>query len=447
MLNWRNIEVVLTPLVLPLFFLGLASVWIAHLINGPTYLVFAIFYTLLFIVVPPKNCVTPLSMFYAYYGLSYVIAPAFAGRYHGVLELKEYSLSLAFAFTVFSFGILSIRAGESIAKRQKLFSSVAAEKLSFFKYPVSLKSLIIILYFLSTLMVMAIVYCTGGIERWLSSPGDAFLNRAGSGVYVILSHFFSITLALLVGYTAYAEKNFKKIALFLFWVFITSPVHGSKLQTSLLLLLVLLPWVKRLPLFNIKAIAMYAVFVGIFLTNLVVRQPKYEPMSVIKSSLNYFSVLENLAISVRDFKPDVLKTFFLPFVKFQTPFGLAQANMYYDMNHFLTDKYYPQAWSIRATEQWPVETDLYLNFMFFGGLPLVALYLFVCGYIYGRAVKMDSLGHWAAAFLMTVLMFSHLRGSLINHTDFYMYPFILLLFYKLKTFTFQTEVLSQPQKH
>ncbi len=213
----------------------------------------------------------------------------------------------------------------------------------------------------------------------------------------------------------------------------TSPVHGSKLQISLLILVMSLPWLRSILLLSKAAIVMYVSLVGIFFLGLYFRNLTWiELGTMLPYALNYFTALENLAISVRDFQPDLMKTFFLPFVKFSTPFGLASPDMYYDMNHMLTDIYYPEAWEIRATEQWPVETDLYLNFKFFFGLPVVGLYLFVVGFIYGRALKNDSLGGWLAAVLMVVLMISHLRGSLINHTDFYMYPYIFMIYIFLR---------------
>lgn len=430
-------------LIGPLSVLGLLAVWTTHLVHGPTFLVFSIFFFVIFFVNPPKCAISPLSLLYAYYGVSYILAPMFAGRYQRVLHFTEYSLSLALAFTVFTLGALSIQLGEFIAKRRQVVNGTAREATyTWVNDEKTFKKIILALYFIATLMIVAIVLSSGGIDKWWNNPGEAFLNRAGSGVYVILSHFSSIMLAILVGYISYMQKSLKYLLFFGVWIFVTSPVHGSKLQASLLVVLVALPWLKNLALFSLKSISMYLTLVGIFLAGLIIRQPNAEAMSIVKSSLNYFSTLENLAISVRDFQPAFLKTFFLPFVKFQTPFGLAQANMYYDMNHLLTDKYYPHAWAIRATEQWPVETDLYLNFMFFGGLPLVAMYLFICGYVHGRAVKEDSLGHWAAAFLMTVFMFSHLRGSLINHTDFYMYPFIFLVFYMLRKFDFNQNGLK-----
>jgi hypothetical protein len=129
-----------------------------------------------------------------------------------------------------------------------------------------------------------------------------------------------------------------------------------------------------------------------------------------------------------------METFFLPFNKFLTPFGLSRPDLYFDMNHLLTDIYFPSAWAIRATEQWPVEADLYLNFYFIFGLPLIYLYFFVIGYIYGKASGTRNLGLWVASLLLIFSIPSHLRGSLYNHVDFYFYPMIFVIFVILRRF-------------
>ncbi|MCU7373341.1 hypothetical protein PEC18_21575 [Paucibacter sp. O1-1] len=98
----------------------------------------------------------------------------------------------------------------------------------------------------------------------------------------------------------------------------------------------------------------------------------------------------------------------------------------------LTDKYFPTAWEIRATEQWPVEADLYLNFYFFFGLPLVFIYTYVIGLIYGRARITNNLGTWIAVMLLIVSIVSHLRGSIYNHLDFYLYPMFYMIYALLK---------------
>ncbi len=123
-----------------------------------------------------------------------------------------------------------------------------------------------------------------------------------------------------------------------------------------------------------------------------------------------------------------MQTFLLPFNKLLSPVGIPDQPFYFDMNHWLTDLYYPEAWKIRATEQWPVETDLYLNFQFVYGLPLLFGYLFILAALHGHAQRQDSLGAWFSAFVLTLFLVSHLRGSLINHTDFYMYPFVAAVY-------------------
>ena len=194
-------------------------------------------------------------------------------------------------------------------------------------------------------------------------------------------------------------------------------------------------------MFTTKSLLFYFTFFIIFSLGLYFRNFNWiDSTTFLPYALNYFSTLENLAISVRDFSPDFMRTFFLPFVKFQTPFGLASPSMYFDMNHFLTDIYYPTAWEIRATEQWPVETDMYLNFYFFFGLPLVFLYLFFSGYIYSLAKYTNSLGAWIVAIIMLSLLISHLRGSLYNSNDFVDYPYLIFVYYLLKRYKINSQV-------
>lgn len=408
-----------------LYFIGLIIVWASYFAGNSVFPYFVIVFFTTIVFNLPEKALSPLSIFYAYYGAWFVIAPMFAERYQGELDSPEYMLAIAMAYTVFGIGVISIKAGECLGKRIH-FTPIEL-------VPVSnsyLTRWISVLYIFCTAMIGMIVYSSGGIEIWLNNPGDAFLNRSGSGIYVILSHFSSIALAALSGYFSFKAGKIYPALLYLAWVSLTSPVHGSKIQVAILVIVLFLPWLRELKLLSIKTIFLYVSFLGIFILGLYFRNLSWIDVdTMIPYALNYFTALENLMLSVRDFEPGFITTFFLPFVKFLTPFGLSDPSMYYDMNHMLTDHYYPHAWEIRATEQWPVETDLYLNFFFFGGIPLVAAYLFVVGVIYGRALTTTSLGTWLAAFLMIIFMISHLRGSLYNHVDFYMYPYIFVMYF------------------
>lgn len=396
----------------------------------PTFPVFCLLFAVTLLTMLPKQAVSPLTFLHVYYGVFYVVAPLFAQRYEGMLHLPEYSLSFAFAYSVYGLCTLAVALGETYVARSAAVSRWA-DDIRTGRQPsdFSLILAIGVLYMLATLAVALIVHFGGGLAYWLRAPGDAFLNRGGTGLFVIMSHFSSIALAAVTGYYAYRQGKIWPMVMFFVWVAITSPVHGSKLQIGLLVIIALLPWIRNVRLFQARSIFLGVALVGIFLLGLYFRNLSWISAStMVPYALNYFTALENLAVSVRDLQPNFMLTFFMPFVKFMTPFGLAAPDMYFDMNHYLTDIYLPSAWAIRATEQWPVETDLYLNFYFFGGLPLIAMFLILHGMIIGLARKTDSMGAWVAAGLIIILMMSHFRGSMYNHTDFYMYPYVLCLF-------------------
>ncbi|MDQ2164210.1 MULTISPECIES: O-antigen polymerase [Vibrio] len=402
---------------------GVIFVWMSINSDFSSFYVFSFFFITTILLNIPRDILSPLNILFAYYGLWFFLSPLLGSGYSDeLLNSYDYRVSIGLVFTNFiiclygiKFGILI---GKSINTNPQFF---AIDKDSTFRK-------ILGLYFLSSLMIFMIINSSGGINVWLDNPGDAFLNRAGSGVYVILSHFSSIILSSLVGLYAYKYKSFSMWLIFFVWLLLTSPVHGSKFQISLLFILSLLPWLRERKTFSLTSILLVTSFLMIFLLGMIFRDADITNVDKLFNLFNYFSTLHNLAISVSDFEPGSEFTFWLPFNKFLSPFGLDSGVEYYDMNHYLTDIYYPQAWEIRATEQWPVETDLYLNFYFFAGLPFIFFYMVAIGAIYKRSIVTSSFGISIVSLLMTIFMISHLRGSLYNHTDFYMIPYMVIIF-------------------
>lgn len=397
-----------------------------------TFKVFLILYVVSVVFYLPGSILSPVNILMLYYGLWFFLAPLLGSGYTSyLLESYEYKYSFALVSITYIFSLYSLILGGMF------FSKVRVEDNNKLLSPRHIKRYIFLFYVFSTLMIFSIVNSSGGFDVWLKDPGDAFLNRGGSGVYVILSHFSIYVLGALIGLYSYNFNKKFPVVFFVVWLFICSPVIGSKFQIILFLLIPFLPWLK-----NIRTISIYTVMIGfmfvlIFILGMVFRgfSGGLEDLLVL---FNYFSTLHNLAVSIGDFSPGSISTFLLPFNKFLTPFGVGSGVSYYDMNHLLTDIYYPQAWEIRATEQWPVETDLYLNFYFFGGLPFVFIYMFFLGSIHKISLKSSSLGVLVVSFVFTISMISHLRGSLYNHTDFYMVPylfFILFVFFKVKLYS------------
>lgn len=381
----------------------------------------------------PTFLISPLAIIHVYYFVFYLLAPTFAEIHAGDrMESSVFYYAYGMVFLTHLFAAMGAEFGE---KKIQLSHVVPQEIKINLISRLKLLSAISILYITSTVLVAAVVLSSGGFAHWLKAPGDAFLNRSGSGGYVILSHFATFVLASLVGYWGIRYKSVLSVFIFLVWLFVTSPVHGSKQLISIILALALVPWIFNVKLITIKSVLFGFILLLVFFLGLYFRNISWMRIDdVIPYSLNYFTALRNLVILINDFELGFMETFFLPFNKFLTPFGLSRPDLYFDMNHLLTDVYFPSAWAIRATEQWPVEADLYLNFYFAFGLPLIFLYFLVVGRIYGKAIGTRNLGLWVASLLLIFSIPSHLRGSLFNHVDFYFYPMIFLIFIILRRF-------------
>lgn len=394
--------------------------------------IFCILFAVVLLASPPRYLVSPLTIIQAYYFVWFIFAPSLS-ELHSEEDFSDgwHYVAYGMLFLTYAIAIFGARSGERAA-HNPISANLTPNTHSTQKIG-NIVKITLLLYAVATTLVVMIVLASGGFSVWIEAPGEAFLNRQGSGIYVVLSHFTIFCLSALVGYHSYTTRNILPLLIFLAWLIITSPVHGSKALISLFLILSLTPWLRNLKTARASSLIFIAVLVIIFFFGLYLRNISWiTPEEAIPYALNYFTTLRNLIILLQDFKPDFITTFFLPFNKFITPFGLADPTLYVDMNHMLTDMYFPTAWEIRATEQWPVEADLYLNFYFILGLPVVYLYTYITGYIYGRARATNNLGIWTATMLMNISIVSHLRGSIINHLDFYMYPMFFVIYLMLK---------------
>lgn len=412
--------------------LGVGLLVCGYMLGISSMTIFCVLFAAVAMIAPPRNLVSPLSIIHGYYFVWFLLAPAFS-ELHSEDNFASgvHYVAYGMIFLTYVTAVFGARRGERAAAwtGQTMLPQAAVNP----GHDTALRLVTIFLYIVSTALVVMIVLASGGFAYWIEAPGQAFLNREGSGVYVVLSHFAIFCLAALVGYHAYTARRIMPLIIFLAWLAITSPVHGSKGLISLFLILSLTPWLRDLKFIGSASLIFVATLIFIFFFGLYLRNISWiTPEEAVPYALNYFTTLRNLIILIQDFQPDFLLTFFLPFNKFLTPFGLTDSSLYFDMNHMLTDKYFPTAWEIRATEQWPVEADLYLNFYFFFGLPLVFIYTYVIGLIYGRARITNNLGTWIAVMLLIVSIVSHLRGSIYNHLDFYLYPMFYMIYALLK---------------
>lgn len=412
--------------------LGLAFLWINienHSINY--FLFFSLFVLGVSFLAVSNRLISPVNIVIGYYVIWYVLAPNLASGYQDVhLDSVYYRLAEAFIFSTFVFILFSIKFGEYFGGKLKLVDLTGCRIFNLSHY----KNIFYTLLIVSTILVVAVVLASGGFEVWLANPGDAFLNRAGSGVYVVLSHFTSIALALVAGYIFYETRKLRFLLMVLVWVVLTSPVHGSKFQISLLFMVSFLPFLVKEKTFSSSFFVISFAIVSVFIVGMFFRGFEGGSVEHYLSLFNYFSTLHNFALVIKDVPPGEYFTFFYPFNKFLIFLGVSDHN-YFNINHLLTDIYYPHAWEIRATEQWPLEADLYINFYYIWGLPFVFMYYGFVGLLFGLAKKYNNLGLWFLSFMMTIFLVGHLRDGLYNFNDFYLIPYFLIVAYFFRSNT------------
>lgn len=418
-----------------LLIIGILLLCITYLSGMKVHICYMALCVVISILYSTIYLISPRNLIIAYYILFFVIPPFFA-ELHFTDDFSEVEYFYIFSMVYITqlTGLYGSICGEiSVNTAKKYKTSNFSTKI---KYN-WIVSIIIFLFVISTLLILHIVSITGGFEKWISEPGQAFLNRAGSGVFVILSHFTTFILSSLVGFYTYKTRRYILMTVFLVWLVLTSPVHGSKGLIFIFISLLFLPWLKNVKLLSAKTLAIVIIFIVVFLYGLYLRNLSWVTLdSFIPYSLNYFTALSNFRLMFNDFAPGLLQTFFLPFNKFKTPFGLSDKSLYYDMNHMLSDIYFPESWEIRATEQWPVEVDLYLNFYFLFGLFLPFIYTFIIGFFYKKSMIVQNLGYWVVSYLLILNIVSHFRGSIYNHVDFYNYPMYIVIFLILRRFKF-----------
>ena len=137
--------------------------------------------------------------------------------------------------------------------------------------------------------------------------------------------------------------------------------------------------------------------------------------------------LHDWVISSRE--PELFGTVWQVFVKPLQVLGLASPDASFDISVMLTKEFFPEQWELEhATQQWPLDTELYLNYygIWLSWLPLL-VYAAALGWLYRNAVLRSNL--WLMPIFMMEFqrIFSTLRGTLIPwETPIYAAQYLLI---------------------
>jgi len=410
----------------PLFFLEIYVLFVTvisfHYLFIDDRIIFSVFFFLLACRFHSKFIFSPLTILLSYYFFCFVLTPFVATT--GVFTYPDLgNSSLIYTYVASSLFVLAKGFSIGIGRESGADLKPAARK---WLPKNKLRKIFFHLAFVSVAFAASVVLMSKDPYLWFIDPGQAFFVRHGTGVYYI---GLTTSLLFLSAFTAIIPNEYNHklyTAFFVMLLICLSPIVGSKgafltcLGAVAYMRYPCLEWTIK------RFVILFSVILVVFLVSTYMRTGAISLHFITYRSLfNYFSSYANLSVLLADFNGGWFETFFLPFNKFQTVFGNPDG-IYHNLNHMLTDHYFPDKWKIRATEQWPLEADLYLNFQFWFGLPLVFLLAVFTGKVFKIAV-LNGVGFMLLPYYMVLCsLFGRLRGTLYTSDDFYGVVLLLL---------------------
>lgn len=260
---------------------------------------------------------------------------------------------------------------------------------------------------------------SGGINLWLTNAYAAQFNKRGAGHYFLLYSLSFIVLEFLAGQGKKKSRVILNRAIAIILLGLNFALLGSKLTVLTVFILI---FAKEI--LETQLISKWSVIIGIgglvvFIGGLVIRLGSLN--FVLSYFFNYFDTLENFGVLLEDYKPDFFRTFWMPFLWPFIKMGISNSE-FYDFSVWLTTEYTPDTWyEGQGTNQWNIESDMYLNYHFWGGIPLVILYFIIIAFLYKKAMKVG--GIWQLIYIYEAMMImSHLRGGLFIYWYWYLIP-------------------------
>lgn len=381
----------------------------------------------------PLNILHPNNMVFAFYGLYIVLSSTL----NLVLQLIEWdyvlpwgqqvfwdtmSLTLLFqaefTFLVLYFGLHWFCKGPQ-----------QQEALSYEIKPAWRNGLALI----SVVLVILFMQSTAGLSAWITDYSFTYLTkREGHGLLnVIIIALGNVAVFLLGLEFQRARRKWPLFLVSLFVMMTLSYIGGIKSRFIFLLIVFLLPWFMTMKL-RLRAVGGFALsfFVLLYLGTLIRTEGFYASTPFfIEMLVGYFNAfqLHDWIVTSRD--PGLFQTVWQVFVKPLQILGFISPDESFDISVMLTKEYFPEQWDLeRATQQWPLDTELYLNYFgaWFSWLPL-SIYAALQGWLYRNAVLRRNLYLMPIFVMEFQRIFSTLRGTIVPwETPIYLFQYFLI---------------------
>jgi len=349
----------------------------------------------------------PCILFYVFklYGWEYVLP---WGKINDWSTLSiEAVLSYFYVFTLFFSCTRFLENGKGSTKKADFFRGYKIRPVEFF--------MILALVFIGDICFMQV---TGGMDAWTSDYSNTYMqNKKGYGLLNFLLIQSANFIAFLLGVYLYLNKKVS-IALVVFVILVlvfSAFFQGIKSRIFYFAIFISIPWLCLMRITILRGIVIFSGFVLAFSFAMYFRSNGFydTPAELLEYFLSYFNTIFLHDMIIIDMPLDFFVTIDYPINKWMTFFGVNSESYLHDISRWLTSVYFPEQWMDgAATQQWPVETELYLNYGYyvFWIIPIFIYSLFICTlYLMRYRLGPVFIFIYVSELLMFVTMF---RGSM-----------------------------------
>lgn len=390
----------------------------------PNKHLFAIFSFSVYLLNRPTFILSPRNMIFIYYFLWFGLAPIFADRYN-YLDYSDNIVYKSYVYLSSSFITMILVSMCIETKYEKKFSFI---KVDYSNVRIDGKKLTFTFIF-SFLFFLLYLFNTGGFSYWIANIDRAFLTRQGAGVYYL---GFSLFFPVFIFFTRFKYKNLILLSTLSLLVIALSPFIGSKQKIIYCFLLLFSSLIlrRKLTLSNSLMIGLPTIF--LFVLGNYFRNVSWMTLSDVASySFNYFDTLDSLLLFLYNrHYPFEIMSIGLPLNKIVNLY--TGGDEFFDVSAYYTNIYFPDAWNIRATVQFPVEVDLFLSFGFWVGLIPLGIFVGIYSLIFIKMLSSEKIVYGFIWFNLFFYLLSHMRGGLFIWTDLYLYPYLILVYFLFK---------------
>lgn len=379
-----------------------------------------------FLIYKPNNLLHPNVAIFAFYFL-WLVLPSFLSL---ILDLVDWTyilpggqltfwdglspytlLQIEFTFLTLYLGCHYLGSPEPPAVRNFMDTSDGILSIS--------RTTAIVLSAATLLLALVFMHLTGGWHAWLSAYSYTYLmGRQGLGAF----NFALITIGnltvFLLGLRNFARRGgLLGIIPALIVILPLGYVGGFKSRLMFLLFLFMFPYLIRIvPRLGLLAAGFLSFLAMLYLLTLVRTSGYYaSPQAFLEMMAGYFNSypLHDQIVTSRE--PAFFQTVFQVLVKPMQYLGVLAWDANFDISVMLTKEFFPNQWNLqRGTQQWPIETDLYLNYFGipFQWIPLLC-YASLLSWMFRSAITRQNYASMPIYALEFLRVFSTLRGALI----------------------------------